>query len=201
MKKILIAILCLILIIACVGCGNSKETQDLGNKEMQGLSSKADFKSIEDTETGTILSLGDEKDKFDESLGDATLEDEYDDEETYSYLNGHIGVTFEYGQAIFITLMEDTNRIKFKDMSFDMSVSSIEKDFEFNDAWYSDNKYYYRYYNNTGKDTTEANAAYEAEVSVRPDGTIRRLSVGRGWRWSVKPPSPLHPSADIPLNS
>ena len=212
MKRILtlalVFIMSVSLLSACSDGGNSSGGNtpppssssggnSAGNTTPPTYSNDAlDFKSIEDTETGTILSLGDKKEKFDNALGASTLEDEYDGQETYSYLNGHIGVTFEDDKAIYIVLAEDTNRIKFKDMSFDMSLNSIETGFEFNDAWSSssDNKYYYRYYDNTGNDTTEANAAYEAEISVRPDGTIRRITISDSSDGSLTHPPTKTPS-------
>lgn len=77
MKKFIGLLLVVTIALTLVSCNGNSDLKDL------------DFKSVLDTETGTILSLGDPKAVFDEALGEVVVE-AYGDgviSSIYSYLS------------------------------------------------------------------------------------------------------------------
>ncbi len=131
-----------------------------------------DFKSVRDTETGEIISLGDTKESVEKVLGTGVYDETFGE---YNYLDGLVTVTYDSAdQMMYITVEAETNRFEFKDMSFDMKNEDIAGRFTRSDD--SDEELTIRYgkfYDSTGKVVdTEDLAAYGALIAVYGSETI-----------------------------
>jgi len=137
-------------------------------------SGSLDFKSVKDTKTGKVYSLGDDKSKFDDDLGTP-----YKDDWGYYIYLGMLNITFEDEKAIEICMEYDALRFEFRDLNFDMT----HEDFADIDIFTKSNidkssEFYYRYYDADGNDVAEDQAVYAASVFYAPEGSPAKLSGG-----------------------
>ncbi len=120
MKKVLIFVTAMVLLAGVLaGCGGSQN--------------ELDFKSVRDTETGEIISLGDTKESVEKVLGAGVYDGELD---YYTYLDDMISAQYNNeNRLIFFSSKSTSNRFIFKDVDFNMKEedlfdSYISKDLE-----------------------------------------------------------------------
>jgi len=162
MKKIVSLLLFALTILTLSACGSG---------------GSLDFKSVMDTDTNTVYSLGDKKEKFDKAFGIAeSVQSDYSEEIFSSdYLDGYLKIECNSDDnVISMSVKSGTNRFKFKDLNFSMQEEDFATRFEKNGT--SGFIFYTKYYSDTGKDATEDAATYSATVFAYDD-EIRSLSV------------------------
>lgn len=158
MRKILaVTLLISIFLFAFVGCGEKKEL---------------DYKSILNTETKAIMSIGDDKKDIDKLLGDPTYESELG---MYSYCDETIWIAYLEGKVTrIITKGED----KFEIIGYKvgMSEGEVAKNLEiwsYLEKTYND---YGAYYDNSGNRCVEGAASYTSGVRFE-EGEVSYVSI------------------------
>jgi hypothetical protein len=155
MRKSLLIALVLIMIFA-VGCDEAisvnvskldtkEEDRPIGNPDI-------DFKSVLDTETGMIFSLGDSKGFIDSILGSYDYDEHHD---WYSYVDCPISIKYDARDtAIAISVFPlITSRFEFRDARFDMTLQEVEGYFIL--FWSSS---YRKFYDSDGNSVEEEDA-------------------------------------------
>ncbi len=157
MKKILFFAMAMILLTGVLaGCGGSQN--------------ELDFKSVRDTETGEIISLGDTKESVEKVLGAG----EYGENEIlenrvyYKYLNSLVWVYYDTENiAIDISVDSNTSRIEFIDVKFNMKREDFIGEYKKSDLFAPYYESYYRYYNSSGKVIEEeVLGGYTMEIDI-----------------------------------
>ncbi len=170
MKKILFFATAMVLLAGVLaGCGGSQN--------------ELDFKSVRDTETGEIFSVGDTKDRVEEILGTGVSNEE---DNQYTYLNELVTIAYDdEDKMAAIMVKTGTNRFEFMDIRFDMKSEDLAGNFTRSDGYSEEYSYYERYFDSTGKEVDSQDLAeYGASVTYYKSGTedtgeIRDVSIGR----------------------
>jgi hypothetical protein len=153
MRRAIAVVSALVCLVLLVGCGG--EGEPIGNPDL-------DFKSVLDTETGMVFSLGDSKKSIDEKLGNPRYSERNQD---FFYLISFVNVKYdENDDAIFIRIDNRRERFEFRDMRMNMTQRETRRNFRLNDRlsyWYSN---YEKYYDENGEKTSRENAKYIARV-------------------------------------
>ena len=134
MKKSFILILLLFLALSFVACGDSAPATE-GNS----LNPDLDFKSVLDTETGNIFSLGDSLQIFENTFGSGVPQESFwanmpfassfepEMWTEYTFISGMLLVSFFDDRAIEMRVYSD--RFIFQDMAFDMTIEELKLNF------------------------------------------------------------------------
>ena len=148
MKKIVLLIL-IIVTVLLVGCRDSSERA-------------FDFRSIACTKTGAVLSLGDEKPKFDEVFG----EGEHLGYGLYGYLDRALEVGFESGKAtgLQFNTHSHTDRIAFYNVNLDMTAQEVIDNFTPSE-FVRDDGIFNRFFDAKGNRVPQEESAYTLTVA------------------------------------
>jgi hypothetical protein len=148
---------------------------------------RVDFRSILDTQTDTLLSLGNDKSTFDEALGQGVYNElaseswqmTWEGARAYNYINTGFTVVFYNEIAMQISMWKDIDRIEFYQMSFDMTDAEVSEHFNRRSLLQHG---YYRYFDSDGQDVLEGEEDYFARLIRGPGVGNLNLTIGvRGW--------------------
>lgn len=176
LKRIFVSLLVTFSMFFLVACNVDNTNQSL------------DFRSILDTQSGSVLSLGDDKSVFDEALGRGVynqLTSEswqliWDGARAYNYINTGFTVVFYNNIAKQINLWLDIDRIEFYQMSFDMTDAEVDENFSRRSFLYNS---YFRYFDSEGQDVLEGEEYYFARIVRGPGVGNLNLAIGiYGWK-------------------
>lgn len=164
MKKIKFLGISLILglVLLMGGCGSSNEL---------------DFRSVLDTETGTILSLGDRQADFDAALGQGIVPE---NARNHVIHYGDLAVFFNNDRAVEITIRNMSERFEFRYVSMNVTNEELEEYFvdTLADLTMSSFHFYSRFFDSRGRLTTEENARYVSVISLnRDDRSFQSMSI------------------------
>ena len=129
-----------------------------------------DFRSIACTNTGAVLSLGDERAKFDEVFG----EGEYLGYGLYGYLDRTLEVGFESDRAtgLQFNTHAHTNRIAFYNVDFGMTAREVIDNFTPSE-FARDDGLFNRFFDANGNKVPQEESAYTLTVAYfDPFGVI-----------------------------
>jgi|GEM_PF-2687971 len=176
MKKITILCLIIIMPVLLIAC----------NRE------QVDFRSVRETSSNTVLSLGDPKSAFDDALGEgvfdalltATWQETHEDAKAYNYIHTGFTVVFYHDVAMNFSLwiageMRERNTFEFYQMSYDMTDDEVNWHF-IRPTFLHPN--YYRYFDSEGQDVPYEQAEYFARLIRGPGVGNLNLMIGVfGW--------------------
>jgi len=119
MKKVMSLVLMMVFMFLLVGCSGSHARRAL------------DFRSVLDTETGTVFSLGDEQAVFEEAFGEGEFVGlEHNRVRQYYYADGLLSVRFYQEEAVEILVAtwwgDGYERFEFYDFSFEMTDEELD---------------------------------------------------------------------------
>ena len=162
MKKCIAGLLLIALILSLAACGGGSSTPIFDRT--------LDFKSILDTESGAVLSLGDPRAYFTEALGageEVFVQEVYEvgTWESVEYALGDLLVEFQNDIAVRMVVHSAESQFQFLAMSFDMSLLLISESFE----TFFPGVFYIRHYDAAGNvvpDVLANDLPYEYTASV-----------------------------------
>ena len=178
MKKILSLLIMGLLIFLFVGCSNEQNLESSNESHIK-FAENPNFHSILDTQTNTILSLGDAKSLFDDTLGEG-IPNQISDLESnemyhsYWYDNETLSVLFIDNIAAKLILSEQgiqANRFEFKHLSSDITRRELDENFNivFDD---SELTIYRNYYDLEENSVLRENAMFYSEVGISDEGIL-----------------------------
>jgi len=112
-------IICIIVVVLALGLVAACGSNDGASQDQAVL----DFRSMMDTETGTMISLGDTRESIETALGRPVNHDEEWDE--YTYHNG-IAVIFENNRAISISAYQPITEGRFEIFGYRVGMTRDE---------------------------------------------------------------------------
>lgn len=127
-----------VLIIFLVACN---QTQEL------------DFRSVRDTETGTVFSLGDDQSRLNRTLGDGNIVPGFEDHEIalYTYADGLLAVKVYQGEIVEMVVsnhLEGYRRFEFYDSPWDLTDEALAR-------YFSDHHVHFRAFDEQGQELVD----------------------------------------------
>ena len=166
MKKLFILILLLFLTLFFVACGDSAPATE-GNS----LNPDLDFKSVLDTETGNIFSLGEHRSVFDDAFGEGeeTLSNPQHNTVFVDYVfeNPTSSLSVAFVDDIAFWIHTNSDRFVFAEASFDMTIGQLRERFaEVDDPYLEE-----------GHATFRRSYYQDGNITENPDSTVFHTTV------------------------
>lgn len=188
MKKITVLTMAILLLLMLAACGGASGDSSVSATSVAPIPSSTSedessntsvasetvlapsITSVLDTETNTLLSLGDPQSVFDAVLGAGA--ESSGSVQKIQYLDGSVAVLFnENGEAININVAFGVPRLELYDYSYGDDAETVESNgFEYSDLFGI--SVYTKYYDAEGNAASVDDAEYEIQITFGKDGFI-----------------------------